>query len=68
MLWNSYDTEVLLYSDVSVCQCFAVLEDGVLAHNLQEQESKYNVKLPYDSSTAAHYKCVVTYIVWGFIF
>ncbi len=68
MLWNSYDTEVLLYSVVSVCQCFAVLEDGVLAHNLQEQESKYNVKLPYDSSTAAHYKRVVTYIVWGFIF
>lgn len=26
---------------VSVCQCFAVLEDGALAHNLQEQESKY---------------------------
>ncbi|XP_031700898.1 coiled-coil domain-containing protein 187 isoform X2 [Anarrhichthys ocellatus] len=27
-----------LSSVVSVCQCFAVLEDGALAHNLQEQE------------------------------
>uniref|UniRef100_A0A3Q0RJW4 Coiled-coil domain containing 187 n=1 Tax=Amphilophus citrinellus TaxID=61819 RepID=A0A3Q0RJW4_AMPCI len=29
---------MLLLSIVSVCQCFAVLEDGALAHNLQEQE------------------------------
>lgn len=35
------DAEALLCS-VSVCQCFAVLEDGALAHNLQEQESKYS--------------------------
>lgn len=27
---------------VAVCQCFAVLEDGALAHNLQEQESEYS--------------------------
>ena len=40
-----YHTEVFLSSVVSVCQSFAVLEDGVLAHNLQEQESEYNVKL-----------------------
>lgn len=39
------DAEVLLCS-VSVCQCFAVLEDGALAHNLQEQESKYRVSAP----------------------
>lgn len=59
MLWNClHDTEVLLSFVVSVCQCFAVLEDGALAHNLQEQESKCNVKLPYDSSTARHYKHV----------
>lgn len=32
---------MLLSAVVSVCQCFAVLEDGALAHNLQEQESKY---------------------------
>lgn len=36
--------EVLLCS-VSVCECFAVLEDGALAHNLQEQESEYSVHL-----------------------
>ena len=40
-------TELLLLCPVvSVCQSFAVLEDGAMAHNLQEQESKYNVKLP----------------------
>lgn len=40
---------MLLLSIVSVCQCFAVLEDGALAHNLQEQESKYKVKQLFDS-------------------
>lgn len=58
------DTKVILCSGVSVCQCFAVLEDGALAHNLQEQESKYNVRLPCDYNTAADYKQVYSFTVY----
>lgn len=47
---------------VSVCQCFAVLEDGVLAHNLQEQESKCNIKLECDSCVLM--RCRVSYVMW----
>lgn len=33
-----------------VCQTFAVLEDGALAHNLQEQESKYGDDVLFKTS------------------
>lgn len=42
--------DMLLSPVVSVCQCFAVLEDGALAHNLQEQESKYRARLLCDNT------------------
>lgn len=41
----------LLLCSVSVCQCFAVLEDGALAHNLQEQESEYCLCLTLRTSS-----------------
>lgn len=45
---------------VAVRQCFAVLEDGALAHNLQEQESKYNV-------AAAHHTSVQSFVLCGLL-
>lgn len=54
---------MLLLSIVSVCQCFAVLEDGALAHNLQEQESKYKVKQLFDSCILC--KRLLTSIMWA---
>lgn len=54
------DTDVLLSSVVSVRQCFAVLEDGVLAHSLQEQESEYSVQFMLRE--------LLSGLLWVFIF